>query len=95
MIYTLIMHDYFRYEAVIFVTLYLVYIILMYFNTSLEMWIVPKFSCCGVHERADNLDVVVKVTRKEDNEHSPLTNGASNDRLHVESKFIGQGIDMN
>ncbi|XP_060606949.1 probable sodium/potassium/calcium exchanger CG1090 [Ruditapes philippinarum] len=80
----------FWYEAVIFIILYLVYILLMYFNTSLEMWIVPKFTCCGIHKKADNLDVVVMVTRNKENGQSSFTNAASNDHLHVESKFIGQ-----
>ncbi|XP_045188506.2 probable sodium/potassium/calcium exchanger CG1090 [Mercenaria mercenaria] len=82
----------FWYEAVIFIVLYLVYILLMYFNTSLEMWLVPKFKCCGVHNRAENLDVVVMVTRSKENERFLKTNGATNESLLMESKFIGQDI---
>jgi len=32
-----------RYESVLFLLMYAVYIALMYFNRSIEAWIVPKF----------------------------------------------------
>jgi len=33
----------FRYEAVLFLLMYVIYIVLMYFNRSLEAWILPQF----------------------------------------------------
>lgn len=79
-----------RYEAVTFIILYLVYILLMYFNSSLEMWLVPKFSCCGVHDKADDLDVIVMVAKE--NGHSQKSNGVPSDPMTMESRFLGQGI---
>ncbi|KAL4231467.1 hypothetical protein ACF0H5_009044 [Mactra antiquata] len=76
----------FWYEAVIFIVLYLLYIILMYFNTSLEMWIVPKFSCCIVHKQNENIDVVVMVSN---DSNGTIRNGY---KLQ-ESSFIGQDFD--
>jgi len=38
-----IVNCYFRYEALLFLLMYVIYIVLMYFNRSLEAWILPCF----------------------------------------------------
>lgn len=46
-----------RYEALGLLLLYLGYIVLMYFNSNLEQWIVPKFKhCCKPHHRPNKRD---------------------------------------
>eukprot|EP00105_Crassostrea_gigas_P043882 XP_019928030.1 PREDICTED: sodium/potassium/calcium exchanger 3 [Crassostrea gigas] len=45
------------YEALGLLLLYLGYIVLMYFNSNLEQWIVPKFKhCCKPHHRPNKRD---------------------------------------
>lgn len=45
------------YEALGLLLLYLGYIVLMYFNSNLEQWIVPKFKhCCKPHHRPNKHD---------------------------------------
>ena len=36
-----------RYEAGTLLILYALYIILMYFNSSISTWITSRFTCCG------------------------------------------------
>jgi len=40
-----------RYEAVIFILLYLVYIIIMFYNAGLEEWFTTRFTCCYQGDR--------------------------------------------
>jgi len=46
-----------RYESLLFLLMYAAYITLMYFNRSIEAWIVPKFPCLGHDSRLTSGDM--------------------------------------
>ena len=64
---------YFRYEAVILLSLYALYIVIMYFNVSLEKYFVEKMSCCNLPAK-DELNQLMSPK----GEKTPMANDADN-----------------
>ena len=60
----------FRYEAGTLLILYALYIVLMYFNSSISAWIVPRTTCCRTEKIDEESELVVydkaDVTDSED-----------------------------
>ena len=52
-----------RYESVLFLLMYAVYIALMYFNRSIEAWIVPKFPSLS-HEAVSYTHLTLPTNRE-------------------------------
>lgn len=66
---------FYRYEALCLVCLYILYIIMMYFNTTLEAWVLAKFQCCADTKKKTTDDIVL---------YDKLTNGqTSNGSVHA------------
>ena len=83
-----------------FLLLYILYIILMYFNTPLGSWLVLKFSCCPSHLEIHESEAIVMYRRPAENDANwtkntfQLTNSTGNIYVitlqldFVESHFI-------
>ena len=66
-----------RYEAFSFLLLYMLYILLMYYNTSVGSWLVPKFTCCHSHLEIHEPEPIVMYQK-------PSENGATQTNISVQ-----------
>src|SRR5688572_30458305 len=76
-----------RYEALTFLIMYALYIVLMYFNRSVEAWIVPKFPNLGNDQQVLKQTQLTSLANDEDM--------ASHDEEEEEWDTAGMASDGN
>ncbi|KAL5016604.1 hypothetical protein ScPMuIL_006193 [Solemya velum] len=77
---TIVDENVYWYEALCLVCLYIVYIILMYFNTPVEAWVLEKFQCCAdTKENVKTEDIILYDKLKPGQTSNGVFHGNSTD----------------
>lgn len=83
----------FWYEALTFIVLYMLYILLMYYNSSLGSWLVPKFTCCHNHLQIQEPESIVMYEKPVENGTAQI-NGSSQLISSTDGWEYGSDIEL-